>query len=116
LDELHDYAQVYLDGKLVGTLDRRVAQNHLRLRVPPSGARLDILVENTGRVNFSVVLRGERKGITKQVSLAGKPLLVWDIYPLPMTEPAKLPFARTSCEGACFYRGTFHVDAAADTF
>jgi beta-galactosidase len=116
LDELHDYAQVFLEGKLVGALDRRQGQNHLRLKVPPTGARLDILVENSGRVNFNVVLRGERKGITKQVTLAGKPLVGWDIYPLPMTEPAKLPFARTVCEGACFYRAIFHVDAPADTF
>jgi beta-galactosidase len=116
LDELHDYAQVFLDGKLVGALDRRLEQNHLRLKVPAAGARLDILVENTGRVNFTVVLRGERKGITKQITLAGKPLLGWDIYPLPMAEPSKLAFARTSCEGACFYRATFHVDTPADTF
>jgi beta-galactosidase len=116
LEELHDYAQVYLDGKLAGTLDRRLALNHLQLKVPPGGARLDILVENTGRINFNVVLRGERKGITKQVTLAGKPVLGWEIYPLPMREPAKLPFARTFCEGACFYRATFHVDTPADTF
>jgi beta-galactosidase len=116
LEELHDYAQVFLDGKLVGALDRRLGQNHLRLKVPAAGARLDILVENTGRVNFTVVLRGERKGITKQVTLADKPLVGWDIYPLPMAETSKLQFARASCEGACFYRANFHVDAPADTF
>jgi len=116
LDELHDYAQVFLDGTLAGKLDRRLAQNHLQVKVPRSGARLDILVENTGRVNFSVVLRGERKGITKQVTLAGKALLGWDIYSLPMAETSKLQFARASCEGACFYRATFHVDAPAETF
>jgi len=77
---------------------------------------LDILVENTGRINFNVAMRGERKGITKQVTLAGKPLLGWDIYPLPMTEPSKLPFARTSCEGPCFYRASFRIDTPADTF
>jgi len=116
LDELHDYAQVYLDGKLAGTLDRRLAQNHMQLKVPPAGTRLDILVENTGRVNFTVVLRGERKGITKQVTLAGKTLLGWDIYPLPMAETSKLAFARTSCEGACFYHATIQVNLPADTF
>jgi beta-galactosidase len=116
LDELHDYAQVYLDGQLAGTLDRRLAQNHLRLNVPPAGARLDILVENTGRINFNVAMRGERKGITKQVILAGQPILGWDVYPLPMTKTAKLPFSPTSCEGPCFYRASFHVDAPADTF
>jgi beta-galactosidase len=116
LDDLHDYAQVYLDGTLVGTLDRRLAQNHLRLKVPPAGARLDILVENSGRINFGIALRGERKGITKEVTLSGKVLHGWDIYPLPMTAPWKLPFAQTSCQGPCFYRGTFTSSAAVDTF
>lgn len=116
LDELHDYAQIYLDTKLVGTLDRRLNQNHLVLKIPASGAQLDILVENTGRINFSLALRGERKGITHQVTLADKPLLGWDIYPLPMTDVFGLPFTRTSCTGPCFYRGAFKVNKAADTF
>jgi beta-galactosidase len=116
LDELHDYAQIFLDSKLAGTLDRRLGQNHLALKVPASGARLDILVENSGRINFSLALRRERKGITREVTLAGKPLLDWDIYPLAMTDLAQLSFAQAPCDGPCFYRGTFHVDSPADTF
>jgi beta-galactosidase len=116
LDDLHDYAAVFLDGKLVGSLDRRLKQNQLFLKVPAPTARLDILVENSGRINFSVALRQERKGITKQVTFAGKPLLGWDIYPLPMTDTSKLPFTDAACTGPCFYRATFHVDAPADTF
>ena len=84
IEDLHDYAQVYLDGKLVGTLDRREGQNHLKIDVTAPHARLDILVENSGRVNFTKVIRGERQGITKQVTLAGKVLQGWDMYPLPM--------------------------------
>jgi beta-galactosidase len=116
LDELHDYAKVYLDGKLVGTLDRRLGQNHLLLEVKSSGARLDILVENTGRVNFSKVLLTERKGITHQVTWAGKPITGWEVFALPMTQTPGLPFAAKPCEGACFYRGEFEVAAPADTF
>jgi beta-galactosidase len=116
LDGLHDYAQIFLDGKLAGTLDRRLAQNHLPLSVSPSGGRLDILVENTGRVNFNLVLRGERKGITEQVTFSGKPLLDWDIYSLPMTDPARLIFSRDPCNGPCFYRAYFHVETPVDTF
>ncbi len=77
LDELHDYAQVYLDGKLIGTLDRRLNQDHLTLPATTHPARLDILVENTGRVNFAKVIRGERNGITRQVTLAGQPCSDW---------------------------------------
>ena len=116
IEDLHDYARVYLDGKLVGALDRRLGQNQFKLNVPTAGGRLDILVENSGRVNYALVMRGERKGITKQVLLAGEPLLGWDIYSLPMTEPGKLHFTAAPCEGACFFRGSFHVDKPADTF
>jgi beta-galactosidase len=116
LDKLHDYAQVYVNGKLAGVLDRRLAQNHLHLDLSEADSRLDILVENSGRVNFTAVLRGERKGITKEVTLAGKPVTGWDIYTLPMTNTAKLAYSNDQCEGACFYRATFDVDKIGDTF
>jgi beta-galactosidase len=117
LDELHDYAQIYLDTKLVGTLDRRLGEHRLRVSVPGNGAQLDILVENSGRINFNIVLRLERKGITQQITLGGKPLLGWDIYPLPMTDVFQLPFTRASCIGPCFYSGAIHVvDKQEDTF
>jgi beta-galactosidase len=84
LDELHDYAQIYLDGKLAGKLDRRDRQSTLPITTT-GPARLDILVENSARINFSPAMRGESKGITKSVTLAGQPLTNWQIYPLPMT-------------------------------
>jgi beta-galactosidase len=117
LEDLHDYAQIYLDGNLVGTLDRREGQNHLKIDVKESHARLDILVENSGRVNFTKVIRGERQGITKQVTLVGKVLQGWDMYPLPMQNTSTLTYApKDNCSGACFYRASFNVDAPADTF
>ena len=116
IDGLHDYAQVYLDGKLVGTLDRRLDQKQLPVNVLAGGAQLDILVENTGRINFNIILRKERKGIVGQVTLDGKPLSGWDIYPLPMDQPGNYSFKKNSCEGACFYRATFQVEMPADTF
>jgi beta-galactosidase len=85
LDELHDYAQIYLNGKLAGTLDRRDKQSTLAITTT-GPARLDILVENSARINFSPAMRGESKGITKSVILAGQPLTDWQIYPLPMQQ------------------------------
>ena len=61
IDGLHDYARVYVDGRLAGALDRRFSQSKLAIS-GRAGARLDILVENMGRVNFGPKLRGERKG------------------------------------------------------
>lgn len=116
LDELHDYAKIYLDGKLIGTLDRRIRPTPLPLNVTADKARLDILVENTGRINYGKALQTDRKGITRQVTLAGKPVTGWDIYPLPMLAPQKLSYTNTACYGPCFYRATFQVTDPGDTF
>ena len=116
IDTLHDYAQVYVDGKLEGTIDRRLGQHQLALNVTESHARLDILVENTGRVNFGPLLPTERAGIVGDVMLAGKRLTGWYMYPLPMLAPGELRYTRQPCSGPCFYRATFTVTTPRDTF
>jgi beta-galactosidase len=131
LDELHDYAQIYLDGKLVGTLDRRDKQSTLAIATT-GPARLDILVENSARINFSQAMRGESKGITKSITLAGAPLTNWQIYPLPMTTLPKFSSLseksssrpkRSEVEGSAsptstptFYRANFTLTTTGDTF
>ncbi len=116
LDGLHDYAQVYLDQRLVGTLDRRVGTSTLDLPPQSQPATLDILVENSGRVNYTAVIRKERKGITGGVTLAGKNFERWEIYSLPMKDPASLQFLPGPCEGPCFYQARMDVSAPADTY
>jgi beta-galactosidase len=122
IDGLHDYAQIYLNQKLIGTLDRRLDQTHLTLPAIKAPATLDILVENTGRVNFTKVIRTERKGITGSVTVAGSQPEHWQIYSLPMNDVADLKFSADPCEGPCFYRFTMNVHGnsaepkAEDTF
>jgi beta-galactosidase len=82
---------------------------------------LDVLVENAGRINYSVELRKERKGITGSVALDGTPFHDWKIYALPLTDSAKFNYGSAPCAAApCFYRGKFNAaasgTAAADTF
>lgn len=113
---VHDYAQVYIDGKLTGTLDRRLNQNSMPLDIEAAHADLDILVENTGRVNFGPALPGERVGLLNGVTLAGQPLTGWDNISLPMLDPDKLPYSSQPCTGPCFYTATFTVSHPADTF
>ena len=108
---LHDYAQIYMDRKLVGTLDRRLGESHLAVPSISATATLDILVENSGRVNFTKVIRTERKGITGSVTLGGHQPQHWQIYSLPMTNLDALHFTPKSCEGPCFYRFKMRVPA-----
>jgi len=112
---LHDYAQIYADGVLLGVLDRRLEQSRLSLTLK-AGTQLDILVENSGRINFKPILREERKGILGKVTLAGVLLSHWENYSLPMKSPESLSFSTASCSGACFYRGSFQIKTAQDSF
>ncbi|HEY1161025.1 MAG TPA: beta-galactosidase family protein [Terracidiphilus sp.] len=116
IDELHSYAQIYLDGVLAGTLDRRLNQSSLPVHIAHSNTRLDILVENTGRVNFGPQFPHERAGITHGVTLADNPLTGWQIYPLPMQNVTSIAYKSSQCAGACFYQATFQVEELADTF
>jgi beta-galactosidase len=113
---VHDYAQVYVDAKFAGTIDRRLNQHSLPLTINAPHARLDILLENTGRVNFGPSIPTERVGLLDGVQLAGHPLTGWDNYSLPMLAPDKLAFTNKPSDGPCFYQASFSVDHPTDTF
>ena len=116
LTELHDYAIIYLDGTPIGTLDRRLGQDTLAIEVKTARAQLDILVENTGRINFGKELRGERKGITRSVTLGGRELPNWQIYALPMTDSSAIQFRQQGQAGPAFYSASFALNQTGDTF
>ena len=116
LDRLHSYARVYLDGNLQGVIDRRLGQKELRLSAHP-GQRLDLLVENSGRINFTARIRGERAGVLGEVRLGGRPLRGWKMMPLPLDEPPASGYTEHGCKlGPCFYQGTLKLSAVGDTF
>lgn len=116
LHGLHDYAQIYVDQKLVGTLDRRLETSHLALPATSNDSTLDILVENSGRLNYTTLIQEERKGLTGAVTLAGTKLEGWQIYSLPMDDLTHIEFSAGPCEGPCFYRTAMTVPSVADTY
>lgn len=120
MTRLMDRAIVFLDGKRVGTADRRHGAGRITLDVPAGKHRLDILVENMGRVNYGGAITTENKGITEGVTLAGKPLEGFLNFPLPCAsgKVASLPFAEAAPSGdqPVFYRSGFHLDRPGDTF
>jgi beta-galactosidase len=100
IEGLRDFATVLVDGCRVAHLDRR--RNELSTRLDArAGALLEILVENCGRINYGRDFASDRKGIAGRVTMG------------------RLDVLRFSADGAsapCFYKGTFHVAAPADTF
>ena len=119
ITDLHDYANVFVDGALVGTLDRRLGENSIDLPKTASAMPvLDILVEGMGHINFAQQMI-DRKGITDRVSLSGMTLMNWEVFLLPLGDAwvAALPAGGApSARPGTFFTGGFTLRAPADTF
>ena len=76
--EIRDRAQVFLDGLPLGTLSRELGE---RAIVVPHAGRLQVLVEDQGRVNYGPRL-GESKGLIGPALLDGDELGGWQIRAL----------------------------------
>ena len=125
--DAHDYAQIFVNGKLIGTLDRR---NHEKTLVMPAlkkGDQIDILVEAMGRINFGRAIK-DFKGITDKVELGytldnGSQVSVnlknWQVYNLCDSYKAQKDMKYVSLNGqkvpGC-YRATFNLKKTGDTF
>uniref|UniRef100_E6PYY0 Beta-galactosidase (Lactase) n=1 Tax=mine drainage metagenome TaxID=410659 RepID=E6PYY0_9ZZZZ len=117
LTELHDYAAVYVNQKQVGVIDHRLGEDSLSLPLDAGRNTLDLLVENTGRVNYGPHLQDGQSGITKSVQLGGEGITGWEIFSLPMISPESIGgFSRKPIDGPAFHRGRFTLATAANTF
>lgn len=133
VNEVHDYAIVFLNGRQIGTIDRRLGENEVILNSCPEGSRIDILVEATGRINFGRSIK-DFKGITESViieySVEGRKKTVelndWKVYLLPdelefytgmkFGEIDGTRIEETGRLAPGVYRGSFNIDKPSDTF
>jgi len=111
-----DYAVVYVNGHREATLDRRLDQHEASFAVPGPAARLDILVEDTGRINYGPLFPTDRKGLIFPVLLNGKPLHGWENYPLRMEQPPATHWSDDVIAGPAFHRGEFTITRVGDTY
>ena len=136
----HDFAQIFVDGKYIGKLDRRLGEKTLTLPATKGGAKLDILVEALGRINFGRAIK-DFKGITEGVTLTDGPAVTdlkdWTVYNIDdeyqvytaMLDGHGVSFLSSDSARSWFpepdstgrlprgvYRGTFNVTRPADTF
>ena len=66
--EIHDFAQVFIDGRYIGTIDRVKNETTLILPAVSKGAELTLIVEGMGRINFGRAIN-DRKGIIGEVAI-----------------------------------------------
>jgi beta-galactosidase len=122
-DEMHDRAQVFVDGELRGVYQRweepALTKNPAMIG-PGKGesVTVDVLVENMGRVNYGPMLR-DRKG-TRGIRLGSVHHFGWNMYPLDMEDLSGLAFTALDEKIAAhpsFVRGTLEIEGTpADTF
>ena len=120
ITDLRDYAVVLVNGQRVGTLDRRLKQDSLSIAFPKGLVRLDILVENMGRINFGKYLLENTKGITKSVHLGGREVKRWQMYSLPFGKAPEVASAAAPAPAATaapvLRSATFSLATPADTY
>lgn len=136
LNEPHDFAQVFVDGKYIGKIDR--VKNEKTLMLPPveKGTELCIRIEAMGRINFGRAIK-DYKGITKEVTISAEMdgheaswnLKNWTIVPFPDNYETAVKALSVGTETskrtrqhaklltkAGYYRGHFTLRKPGDTF
>ncbi|MGY0036730.1 hypothetical protein [Pedobacter sp. NJ-S-72] len=117
LSGLRDYATVYVNGKKVAELNRQ--QNAFTCNIHiPFNARLDILVENMGRINYGEDIVHNLKGIISPVKINDHEITgQWQMYRLPMDKVSAIGEKTQSEIGhPTLYQGTFTANTIGDTF
>ena len=69
--DFHDFAQIFIDGKYIGKIDR--VKNEKSLTLPPvrKDAELAIIVEGMGRINFGRAIK-DYKGIIGDLTITSE--------------------------------------------
>ncbi|MFX1703510.1 beta-galactosidase [Chitinophaga sp. CC14] len=116
IKDLRDYGLVFVNGKRVALLDRRLAQDSVEITLPSGTVTLDILVENLGRINFGPYLLKNKKGIAGQVLFNGQAIHQWQQFKLPFdVQPAVKP-AATGTDAPVLKEGSFTLSTTGDTY
>ena len=118
ITDLRDYGIVFINGKRVGILDRRLKQDSLLLDLPKGELTLDILVENLGRINYGPYLLKNKKGITDKVEFNRKELKGWQMFSMPFdrVETPSLSAGKAAPDAPVIKQGSFDLETVGDTY
>ncbi len=121
VSEVHDRAIVYIDGVRSGVIERATGRRDEMSISLDKGQekRIDILLENQGRINFGPEIPNDFKGI-KGVRIGQRYHYGWDTHSLPMDDISKVRYSEYRGEtesGPVFLKFILDIDGdPADTF
>ncbi|MDF2587888.1 MAG: Beta-galactosidase [Anaerocolumna sp.] len=113
-----DRAQIFINDKLITTLYDLELLNEVSLGIDlAENSKIDILVENMGRVNFGPKLEKQRKGIDGGVQINDHGHLNWEHFTLSLDNITNVDFSKGYTEGTpAFYLFEFDCERQGDTY
>ncbi|MFT3752282.1 MAG: beta-galactosidase [Paludibacter sp.] len=121
ITNVHDWAIVFINGKRIAILDRRLGDTEIKIPALSSASQLDIVVEAVGRVNYSEAII-DRKGITQNVILTTsdkfEELKNWSVYSIPVDYDfqQKVKYKRMIGNGPAWYKAIFTLSETGNTY
>ncbi|PKF75548.1 glycoside hydrolase family 35 protein [Chryseobacterium sp. PMSZPI] len=115
---LRDYGNIYVNGIWKGELNRVNKKYNLDLDIK-TGDRLDILVENMGRINYGSEIVHNLKGIISPVTINGSEISGnWEMYPLPFDQFPTHIYTRKDIpyHSPVIQEAEFNLSETGDTF
>ncbi len=115
VENVRDYAAVYIDKKMVGRLTDE--KKILSFEVESGEHLLQLYVENIGRITYGPEILDNSKGLFGSVTLNDREVENWKMTPLLVKECEvdKLNFEEQQHNAApCFYKGTITMGAPRD--
>lgn len=119
---LHDRAYIWIEGAFAGILSDADGAEGLKLTGPGGLTKLEILVENLGRINYGPHF-GEGKGILDGVLVNQRYVFHWEQRAIDLELPLKKLLELGRRDGAAsleraagWYHGELQVEEIADTY
>ncbi len=117
-DCVHDRAVVFKNGRYAGTIERSRRHDPVTIKLlPGERVRLDILVENMGRVNYGPEM-GDQKGMAG-IRFGQRLHFGWDMYPMEMEDLSGIEYKplEGGVSKSSFLRGQLEIEGQPkDTF
>ncbi|NIF05355.1 beta-galactosidase [Chryseobacterium sp. Tr-659] len=115
---LRDYANIYINGIWKGELNRVFKKYDLDIDIK-AGDRLEILVENMGRINYGAGIVHNLKGIISPVKIGETEISGnWEMFPLPFDQFPKHTYQHKDItdHSPVIQEAEFRLSETGDTF
>ncbi len=120
VDPIRDRALIFIDGKFAGIKERdRQNDEILVSNALGEKTRIDILIENLGRVNYGTTMSDNLKGLVNGARIGQQQIFGWTMYPLTMDDISGLKYTSVCADvdSPAFFKGGLEIkDTPCDTF